>query len=109
MEYDKQLAMRIRRTLSQRKGITEKEMFGGLAFLLHGKMCCRVVKNDLVARVGPDYYKQALTKPSVRPMDFTGRPLKGWVYVNPEGQKTDNALKKWIELGVVYAASLRTK
>ena len=109
MAYDAHLAERVRRSLGRRKGITEKKMFGGLAFMLHGKMFCGVLKDDLVVRVGPERYEQALSRAHARPMDFTGRPLKGYVFVGPGGLKTDKMLGKWIEEGVEFVLSLPRK
>jgi hypothetical protein len=95
--------------LARRKGITEKKMFGGLAFMLRGKMFCGVLKDDLVVRVGPEGYEKALSRAPPRPMDFTGRPMKGYVFVGPGGLKTDKMLAKWIEEGVEFASSLPRK
>jgi TfoX/Sxy family transcriptional regulator of competence genes len=106
MAYDEQLAARIRKILHQRKGVTEKKMFGGLSFLLHGKMCCGVLQNDLVVRIQLEVYEAALKQPYVRPMDFTGRPLKGFIYVGPEGCQTEKELSQWIEHGVEFASSI---
>jgi TfoX/Sxy family transcriptional regulator of competence genes len=109
MAYDEALAGRIRAFLARRQGVTERKMFGGVAFMLRGNMCCGALKKDLVVRVGPEYYPKALARPHVRPMDFTGRPLKGFVYVGPAGYRTDRALTRWIELGADYVASLPKK
>ena len=111
MVYDEKLADRVRKLLEHKKGMTEKKMFGGIAFLLNGKMFCGVIKNNLVVRTGPDYYEKALTKPNVRPMDFTGKPMKGFVYVGSDGCKTDRILAEWIDSGISYLSLLhkRTK
>jgi len=109
MVYDKKLANRIQKTLEKCKGVTEKEMFGGISFLINGKMCCGVIKNDLVVRVDPKDYEKLLNRQNVRPMDFTGRPLKGFVYVNPEGCKSSATLAKWVKLGIEYVGSLKEK
>ena len=77
MAYDENLADRIRKALAGRKGVTEKNMFGGLSFMLGGNMCCGVVREDLVVRVSPGSYEDALAEPHARPMDFTGRPPPG--------------------------------
>ena len=106
MAYDQALADRVRKALSRRKGITEKNMFGGVSFLLNGKMCCGVLKNILVVRVNPGQSDALLKKPRVRPMDFTGRPMKGFLYVGSGGYKTDKKLLGWVERGFDYAASL---
>ena len=109
MAYEARLAERVQRLLARRKGITEKKMFGGLAFMLHGKMFCGVLKNDLVVRVGPDRHEKALSRAHARPMDFTGRSLKGYVFVGLGGLKTDKMLAKWIEEGVGFVSSLPRK
>ncbi|MBI4597031.1 MAG: TfoX/Sxy family protein [Candidatus Omnitrophica bacterium] len=109
MAYNEPLASRVRHVLARRKGLTEKQMFGGLAFLLHGKMCCGVLQDKLVVRVGPAHYEEALKEPHTRPMDFTGRPLRGFVYVLPRGVQSPAALKGWVDLTLRHAASLPTK
>ncbi len=109
MSYDEGLAERIRDVLAFREDITEKKMFGGIAFLLGGNMCVGVVNDVLMVRVGAEACDAALNEPHVRPMDFTGRPLKGFVYVDPDGIDDDEALQAWIERGVAFAASLPMK
>ena len=89
--------------------MTEKKMFGGLSFLVNGNMCCGVIRENLVVRVGPERYDETLSKPNARPMDFTGRALKGFVYVSPAGCRTSASLKKWVEMGVELARSLPKK
>jgi hypothetical protein len=106
MAYDEKLASRVRALLEGKRGIAEKRMFGGIAFLLRGKMCCGVLKDDLVVRVGSERYSVALSRPHVRPMDFTGRPIIGFVYVGPRGVKTAAALAKWLNEAVEHAMSL---
>lgn len=107
MAYDEKLAQRVRKILATRKGATEKKMFGGLALLLNGRMCCGVLNDDLVVRVGPERHAAALARPHTRLMDFTGRPLTGFVYVGPRGVKTDAALAKWVQEATEYASTLR--
>lgn len=109
MAYNEMLAARVRRALARRKGLSEKKMFGGVAFLLHGKMCCGVLNDDLVVRVGIEGYRRALNRPHARPMNFTGRALKGFVYVATHGHKTDKALRRWIEKAVDFVSSLPAK
>ncbi|MEK7524712.1 MAG: TfoX/Sxy family protein [Patescibacteria group bacterium] len=109
MAYDEILAERVRRLLKGRRGVTEKAMFGGICFLLNGKMFCGVLKDDLVARVHPDESGALLKKPGTRPTDFTGRPMQGFLYVGPDGYKTDKNLYGWIERTVAYAATLPAK
>ena len=110
MAYNEQLATRIRKVLIGNPAVTEKKMFGGLSFLLGGNMCCGVTKgDDLVLRLGPEKSEQALAKPHVRACDFTGRPMKGMVMVDPPGYKTDAMLKKWLKQAQAFASSLPTK
>lgn len=109
MAYNDELADRIRKVLARRRGITEKKMFGGLTFLLHGNMCCGVANDTLVLRLGPEQSEKALTKPHVRACDFTGRPLKGMVMVTPPGYKTDDALQKWVQQAADFASALPAK
>jgi len=106
MAYDEQLADRIRQALGPRADVTEKKMFGGLAFLLDGKTFCGIVKADLMVRVGPERYEAALAEAHARPMDFTGRPLKGYVFVAPDGSRTVKAVKMWVEKGTTFVATL---
>jgi TfoX/Sxy family transcriptional regulator of competence genes len=109
MPYDEDLARRIRAVLKDRIDITEKKMFGGLAFLAGGHMCCGIVNQDLMIRVGPDQYEEALGAPHARPMDFTGRPMKGMVYIAAAELGTRQALQRWINRGLRFTASLPPK
>ncbi len=109
MAYDEKLAGRIRKVLGSEPAVTEKKMFGGVAFMLRGHMCCGVMKVDLVVRVHPEEYEQALAEPHARPMDFTGRPLKGFVYVGPAGFQADAALERWVGRAVRFVSSLPPK
>ena len=84
-------------------------MFGGISFMLGGNMCCGVMGNDLVVRVGPERHEEALAKPHARPMDFTGRPLRGLVYVGPVAHQADDTLREWVKRGVDFAESLPPK
>jgi len=108
MAYDEKLAKRIRKALDDEASITERKMFGGLAFLNDGNMCCGIVGERLMLRVGPDRHEQALGKPHVKPMDFTGRPLRGMVYIEPEGIQ-GTRLKRWIQWGLEFTRSLPAK
>ena len=96
MAYDEGLAERIREVLADEVGLTEKKMFGGLCMMVRGNMCCGIVDDILIARVGPDQYLHCLELPHVREMDFTGKPLKGMIYVDPEGIAEDEDLKAWV-------------
>ncbi|MBX3305374.1 MAG: TfoX/Sxy family protein [Nitrospira sp.] len=109
MAFDQDLALRVRRLLEKQDGISERKMFGGLAFLLKGKMFCGVLGGDLVTRLGAEQAQSALKRPHIRPMDFTGRPMKGYVYVAPEGLKTDRALETFLRRAIAYTSSLSEK
>ncbi len=103
MTYNEQLAERIRsRFRKQRVSFEEKRMMGGLCFMVKGKMCVGVEKNRLMARIGPDAYEDALTRKGCRPMDFTGRPMRGFVFVELEGLKAKKDLAFWLELALAY-------
>ena len=106
MAYGEGLADRVRGALLPRPDIEEKKMFGGLAFMVGGHMCCGVIGDDLMVRVGRDAYEDALAAKGARPMDFTGRPLRGMVYVGSEGHRTDDALASWVRRGTDFVASL---
>src|SRR5262245_58951477 len=97
MSYDEGLAERIRKILAGRSGSDELPMFGGLAVMQENKMVCGGLGRDLVARIGPDANDDALRKPHVRPMDFTGKPMRGYVYVSPKGTSTAARLRSWID------------
>lgn len=109
MSYDEKTAERVRRILSGRADVLEKKMFGGLCFMVNGSMCCGLTQAAFMVRVGPEHYQEALAQPHARPMDFTGRPLIGMVYVDPAGYRTDVALAKWVARGVDFVAALPAK
>jgi TfoX/Sxy family transcriptional regulator of competence genes len=109
VSYDEKLAGRIRAILSERDDVVEKKMFGGLCFMVNGAMCCGLTKSDFMVRVGPDVYDEALSQPHARPMDFTGRPLKGMVYVALAGLRTRAALERWVRRGVTFVSTAKTK
>jgi TfoX/Sxy family transcriptional regulator of competence genes len=109
MPYDEWLAERVRALLSKKQGWSERKLFGGIAFMLNGNMCAGVVKGDLMVRVGPDAHDDALAQPGARPMDFTGRPMRGMVFVGPAGYRADDALAAWVRRGVAYAKTLPAK
>jgi hypothetical protein len=109
MAYDEGLAQRIRETLGDRPGLEEKKMFGGVGFMLHGNMACGVNKEDLIVRVGPEKYEDTVIRPHARPFDFTGRPMKGWVMIGPEGYASEEDLEGWVAEGVEFALSLPPK
>lgn len=109
MAYDEHLAERMKRVLEGTPGLSEKKMFGGIAFMRHGLMFCGLVKDDLMVRVGPEQHEQALARPHVRPMDFTGRPMKGYVYVAKAGLRTEAMLRGWITRGLDFVSTLPEK
>ncbi len=109
MAYDEGLSQRIREILDNQSGVVEKKMFGGLAFMINGHMSVGVLKTDLMVRVGPDNYERALGQPHARPMDFTGKPLKGFVYVDEKGYESDEGLNQWVQQGVDLALSMPPK
>jgi TfoX/Sxy family transcriptional regulator of competence genes len=109
MAYDEQLAVRVRSALADTAGVAERRMFGGLCYLLRGNMCCGVVDDRLMVRVGPKAYASLLALPHVREMDFTGRPLTGMVYVGADGLRTARDLAAWIERGLAFARTLPRK
>src|SRR5437762_14011907 len=108
MAFSENLAARIRDALARRKNIEEKKMFGGIGFLLHGNILVGVWKNSLIVRLGPDSYEDALLEPHVKEFDITGRPMKGWVLVEPEGVE-DDQLKGWIERAIKFVRTLPGK
>lgn len=109
MAFDDKLADRVRVGLAERDGVSERKMFGGLCFMVGGNMACGIVKDELMVRVGPEGYADAVSRKHARPMDFTGRPMKGMIYVAREGLKTKASLQKWIDLGADFAGSLPAK
>ena len=109
MAYDEGLAERIRGVLDDRSGVSEKRMFGGIAFLVHGHMAVGIVQDKLMVRVGRESYERVLQERHARQMDFTGRPMKGFVYIVPEGYESDAELQRWVDLGVSHVTSLPAK
>ena len=109
MAIDERLADRVRRALAGRRHLSEKRMFGGLSFLIRGNTCCGIVGHELMVRVGPDRYEAALARKHAREMDFTGRPLRGYVYVGRPGLRSSASLRTWVDQGVDFARSLPPK
>ncbi len=109
MAYDEGLAQRIREILVDQEGITERKMFGGIGFMLHGNLVCGVNRDELMLRVWPEKHEQFLQKRNVRPFDFTGRPMKGWITVTPEGVESEEALKRWVNQGLDFVLTLPPK
>jgi len=109
MAFDEGLAERIRMVLGGQPGLVEKKMFGGVGFMLQGNMACGVNKDDLIVRVGPERYEEAVIRPHTKDFDMTGRPMKGWVVVTPPGYENDEDLESWVGEGVNFALSLPPK
>ena len=109
MAYDEKLAARIHRLLADRSNVVEQKMFGGIAYMVNGHMAVGIVHNDLMVRVGPDAHESALAQPHTRPMDFAHRPMRGMIYVAPEGVKSPKALAGWVARGVDHALTLPPK
>lgn len=109
MAYDENLAHRIRESLIDKKGVIEKKMFGGVAFMMKDKMFVGIVKDELMVRVLLEREEDALSRPHARPMDFTGKPMKGFVYVASNGIKSKKSLDTWIEMGIEYVLKSPSK
>ena len=109
MAFSESLAARIRDALSRKKGVEEKKMFGGVGFLLNGNMLVGVWKDFLIARLGPEAYDDALLEPHVKEFDITGKPMKGWVLVEPGGIEDGDQLKGWIERTTKFVKGLPAK
>ena len=109
MAYDEGLAVRVRKALGRNSALAEKKMFGGVAFLLHGNMCCGILDDSLMVRLDPQQTAKALAEPHTRVFDMTGRPMKGWIVVTARGLASDDALARWVGLGAAFAAALPPK
>lgn len=109
MAYDQRIADDIRARIGPRPDLTEREMFGGIAFMIGGNMAVGVSGGELMVRVGKDAHDEAEARPGARIFDFSARPMRGWIAVAPEGFATDAALHRWVDQGVAYAASLPRK
>ncbi len=109
MAFDEALAARLRGALARRRTVEEKRMFGGIGFLLNGNLLVGVWKDSLVGRLGPDEGDEALKEPHVKEFDITGRPMKGWVLVGPEGVQGDGRLKGWVQRAVKFVGKLPAK
>lgn len=108
MPYDEKLADQLRRLLTGRPGISEKRMFGGLCLLLQGNMLCGVHRETLIFRVGKEQHGEALSRAGARPMDITGKPMAGFVFVEP-GACDKNALGRWVALAEKFVGTLPPK
>ena len=109
MAYDELLGVRIRAALGPLPGLEEKKMFGGVGFMVNGNLACGVHKNNLIVRVGPENYTSAMARPHTLPFDMTGRPMAGWLMVEPPGIATESELKAWVDQGLAFARSLPPK
>lgn len=109
MAYNANLAARVRRLLRRRKGFSEKTMFGGVGFLLGGNMCCGVLRDDVILRLGVDTAEQALGEYGFRPFDITGRVMRGWAMAGPPVWADPDALKYWVRAAASFAGSLPPK
>ena len=109
MAYDEALADRIRELLAARADVSERKMFGGIAFMVAGNMACGVLGEDLIVRLGDEESENALAEDGVRPFDFTGKPMRSIIYVSPERTSNDAGLADWVEMGADFATSLPPK
>ena len=109
MAYDEGLAQRMRECLEDEPAVVEKKMFGGLCFMIRGHMAAGIVGDELMVRVGPDAYEKCLALPHAREMDFTGRSMKGMVYVRPAGFRTKASLERWVGRGLSFVKCLPAK
>ena len=109
MAYDERLAQRVRLELAAQEGVSEKRMFGGLAFMVHGNMALAVDKDRLMVRVGPNRHEASLKRPHAGRMDMTGRPMKGFLVVQPDGLDNKEGLEDWVQQAVEFALSLPPK
>ena len=109
MAYDLDLADRLRRAYAGRVEVDERKMFGGLVFMVGGHMSCGVAGELLMVRVGPEQYEAALTEPHAREMDFTGKPLTGFIFVEPEGIESPEELATWVERSLNFVLNLPPK
>jgi len=110
MAYDEKTVERVRAALSGRRDLVEKKLMGGIAFMVKGGMCCSVSgRGGLLVRVGPEVHERMMAKPHVRPMEMAGRTMTGFVRVMPDGYRTEASLKKWIQFGLDFVATLPVK
>jgi TfoX N-terminal domain len=109
MAFSESLAQRVRQVVARRRGISEKKLFGGVGFLLNGNMLVGVWKTSLIVRLAPDEAVSALKEPNIVPFDITGRPMKGWVMVEPDGIETDEQLTDWIRRCEAFVSTLPRK
>jgi TfoX/Sxy family transcriptional regulator of competence genes len=108
MAYDEALAERVRMALAKQPGVTERKMFGGIGFMVRGNMACGIVKDELMVRVGPEQHEKLIKEPGARLMDFTGRPMSGFLFIASKALD-GRGLSTWVRRGVAYASSLPKK
>lgn len=109
MAYEEELAARVKEILEESVQLSDRKMFGGIAFMVHGNMCCGVVKDDLMLRLDPEVAQHALSDRNVRPMDFTGRPMKGFVFVSSKGTATEARLRRHVQSALAFVETLPPK
>ena len=109
MPYDETIAARVRKAYGAQRRVVEKKMFGGIAFMVAGHMSCGVVGDTLMVRVGPELYQRALKRPHTREMTFTGKPMRGFVYVVPPGFDSEEDLCSWVNLSLRFVEGLPPK
>ena len=108
MAYSENLAEKVRNAIMTTSGVEEKRMMGGLTFMVNGKMCVGVVRNDLMVRLDPAVYDAALKKQGCREMDFTGKPMRGFVFVSPDGTSKEKDLNYWLDLALDFNKKARS-
>src|SRR3972149_12180501 len=106
MAYDENLALRVRKLIGPTKGSSEREQFGGVAFLLRGNVACGIIGNELLVRVGQERHDEAIGSKDARPFSLTGRPSKGWILVRQSGLKSPASLRKWGDMGLDFAKTV---
>jgi TfoX/Sxy family transcriptional regulator of competence genes len=109
MAYDEALAARVQEVLGDNPEISERRMFGGIAFMLSGNMAVGVSGDSLMVRIDPEDQEETLSRPAVRPFDMTGKPMKGWILVGPDGIAEDSQLERWVTQGLDFAGTLPPK
>ena len=109
MAFDETLAKQVRKHFDGRRDFVEKHMFGGVCFMIRGRMCCGIIDSSLMVRLDPDVADRVADQPYVRPMDFTGKPMRGYLFVDPEGIATPKALKSWVDRCVTHIETMPVK
>jgi TfoX/Sxy family transcriptional regulator of competence genes len=109
MAYDEAVAQRVRQAIQDRDGLSERKMFGGLCLMLHGNMFAGIIDDELMLRVGPENSEELLARPGARPMDFTGKPMKGYLYVEASAFTSEAGLKDWLGQALSFVGTLPPK